>query len=172
MSALPDLVEDRVFQPILGEVLTAVRTELEAAGGPGLCFCGIVPAGRPPLGVMDCESKLCGVAWISPASAFPSTAFPAPDEEGMPVPCQTGMAMDLQIGVARCMPRPGRGEARVSEQTYFETTRLILSDMAAVRRALLCTFGARRDRRVMLRTWEPIEPEGGATGGVWTVSVA
>lgn len=165
-----DLIDETFFLPRLMRLQECVCEELEKAGGPSLCFCGLVPAGRPPLGLMDCrDTKACGVAWVAPTTVFSSTSFPLPDEDALA--CNAPLAMGVQIGVARCHPRPGRGKATLDPQDTFEAVRLYMSDMAAVKRALLCCFpksGGNVEYLSSATSWEPIDPEADASGGVWT----
>lgn len=169
---LKNLVDDKFFLPRLMRLQECLCEELEKAGGPGLCFCGLTPVGRPPLGLMDCSSGECGVAWVSPVSLFPYGTFPAP-ADGLRSSCATPMAMRVQLGVARCHPRPRRGNATIDAQDSFEAVRLYLSDMAAVKRALQCCFTSTpgKDYIVSLESWEPLEPESNASGGSWTAVI-
>lgn len=173
MSALPDLVEDRRFQSALGNLLGALREELDDANGPGLCFCGLVPAGQPPLGVMNCDNSACGVAWVSAGPVFPTLSFPERMEGmvGFDPSCGMTLAMEVTVGVARCSPRAQGREARPTEQAYFESTRLILSDMRAMLRALQRPLDPHRRMQMLPMTWAPLEPMGGATGGVWSAVI-
>lgn len=172
MSALPNLVEDGRFQPALSELIGHLRTELDAAGGPGLCFCGLVPAGQPPLGVMNCDTGACGVAWIAAGAVFPTYSFPERVEgpQGFDPTCRMSLGMDITIGVARCFPRPRGREPRPDEQAYFESTRLVLSDMRAMLRAMERPI-RNGSMQVVPVNWGAMEPTSGATGGIWTAMI-
>ena len=165
------LVEEQFFFPRMMALTKCVKAELLAAGGPGLCFSGLVPAGRPPLGVMNCGTTGCGgVAWVAPVTAYPVGVFPSEGE--VAERCVTPMAMTVQVGVARCHPRPRQGMTTVDEQDAFEAARLYMSDMAAVKRAILCCFPKDNPNyQVALGTWEPLPPEASASGGSWTAYI-
>lgn len=168
---LSGLVDEKFFMPRLMALADCLCDELAKAGGPSLCFCGLVPAGRPPLGLMNCASGDCGVAWISPIGTFPYSIFPQ-QAEPTASKCAIPLAMRVQIGVARCFPRPRTGKTQPDPQDTFDAMRLYLSDMAALKRAALCCFPeGNRDWMVALESWEPIEPQGSASGGVWTAVI-
>lgn len=170
MAALSNLVDETRFFPALGGLLECLKAELAAAGGPELCFIGITPSGNPPLGTMQC-GKRSGVAWISPVSVFPSSAFPTPDEGGDPM-VRAPLAMEVMVGVARPYPAPKDRNERADAQDYFDATRLYLSDMAAMRRAIECCFtqapGGPLPLDHAIGQWTPMEPEFRASGGTWS----
>lgn len=168
--ALNLLLPEQKFMPALMALKECLCEELAATGAPEPCFCGVVPAGTPPFGVLDCSKNACGVAWVSPVATFPSRNFPEPDETGI-IPCNSPLAMSISVGVARCHPRPDGRQAQADPQAYFESTMLYLSDMAAMRRAILCCTKQNRDLQVSLGTWEAIEPVGGVSGGIWSAVI-
>ena len=168
---LTALVDEKVFLPRLMALQECLCAELEKAGGPAPCFCGLVPAGRPPLGVMNCAKGDCGVAWVSPVNVFPYGVFPM-QNEGAVTKCASPMAMRVQIGVARCHPKVPQGRTSLDPQQAFDATRLYLSDMAAAKRALLCCFPqGNRDYQVALESWEPLPAEAGVAGGIWSAVI-
>lgn len=168
-TPLTDLVEENRFFPILANLLECLRNELAEAKGPDPCFIGLTPAGRPPLGMLTCGGEKDGVAWVSPVMVFPSTDFPTPDEGQL----GTGspLAIEIEMGVARSYPAPVGRDAQADPQAYFDTTRLYLSDMAAMRRAIQCCFkaglGGSLPPDLSLGAWTPIEAEARAGGGTW-----
>lgn len=177
MKLPENMVDDRAFWPLIMKLQDCVSRELAAANGPALCFEGIVPS-QPPFGVADCrDEKSCGIQWIAPMTAYPSTTFPLPQDETSFASCGTSLVMQLEIGVARCHPRPKERMAQADPQHYFEATRLYLSDMQAVRRAILCCLPTelkkmtpeRGGTQMSLESWNPIEPGNGFSGGTWTV---
>ena len=170
---LTNLVDDKFFLPRLMRLQECLCEELEKAGGPSLCFCGLVPASRPPLALMDCGKEAgCGVAWVAPVTAFPASSFPVPDEDGA-FACASPMAMTVEVGIARCHPRPRRGNATLDPQDTFEAVRLYMSDMAAARRAILCCFARtpEEEYQASLTSWAPMDPEAGVSGGSWTAVI-
>lgn len=168
------LIEDGRFFPTLAKLTACLERELDKANGGKRCFTGLTPAGRPPLGAMNCDGKECGIAWVSPIAVFPSTSFPIPDEGGSVETLRRAgapLAMEVQMGVARCYPTPRGREERASLQAYIDATRLYLSDMAAMRRAIACCMEQEPGEPPLLDfalgQWAPLEPEARAGGGTW-----
>lgn len=166
MALSPDLVDETKFLPLLQALHACVDAELTAAGGPSLCFSGIVlGSSPPPLGLMDC-TKQCGVLWIRPVSAFESNPFPQPTIGLDASRCTNPLAMEVEIGIARCYPRPSGTAMYPDPQAVFEAVRLGMSDFKAIRKAITCCFNT-SDREVALGAWTPLEAAMGAAGGTW-----
>lgn len=167
---LPDLVEEGIFFPMLTKLAECLCKNLEEAGGPGLCYCGLmIGTQAEPLGFLDC-SKDCGVAWVRPVTAFPSVMFPAPTEEG--TACATPLAMQIEVGVARCAPRAEGRNMFPDPQDIHNALRLYMSDMQAARRAIACCLGSDPGIEISLGSWSPLEVAGGLGGGIWTATIA
>lgn len=175
--SLENLVDDTTFFPVLQALKECLCEELGKAGGPSLCFCGL-SVGQPPFGLMDCkDGKACGIAWVSPVTAFPSLTFPAAVEPGTQgVGCGTRLVMQVEVGVARCAPRAPQRGTTYDPQDTFDKTRLYMSDMQAARRAILCCLplvrldGGRKPD-VAIEAWSPIDVASGASGGTWTAYI-
>lgn len=169
MQPMPDLVDDTVMFPVLQRLVECLCAELEKAGGPDLCYCGMMVGDQMPLELAKCGPGGCGgVAWIRPMQAFASTEFPQPDETPS---CVAVLAMPVEIGVARCYPR-GDPKIAMDPQEMFAAARLYMSDMQAVRRAVRCCMAdASFQGSHVMGTWEPIPASGGISGGTWTVII-
>lgn len=170
MSLPADLVDDPIFE-VISRLSDCLCTELAAAKGPGLCYCGMwVGAQPPPLGLTDgCND---GVAWVRLVTAYPSAVFPQPDD-GLTT-CVTPIAYEVEIGVARPAPRAEGRAMFPDKQALFDAQRLYASDMRAARRALLCCLPQqqakvvpRRDIVVRLGAFQPLENAAGKSGGMW-----
>lgn len=168
MDLSPLLVDETKFFPVLSRMVECLGQELAAAHGPDLCYRGLMIGDVTPLALMDC-AKGCGVAWVRPAGAFPSTAFPAPADPTIPVTAP--LAMVVEVGVARCAPR-GEGRNLYPEaQDMFDAARLYMADLRAMRRAIMCCAKQERERVFSLGDWSPIPAQGGVSGGIWSVTV-
>ena len=169
LQPLADLREDKELFPTLQRLQECLCAELEAAKGPALCYCGLMVGDIMPLELMDCERGNCGVAWVRPVQAFPSTVFPDPDVgDGS---CESPLAMTIEVGVARCYPT-ARDRNGLDPQQFFEAARLYMSDLQAARRAIQCCLESERfDGSHSVDAWEPIPAEGGVSGGIWMVTV-
>lgn len=166
--ALPELVDDRITFPVLQRLQECLCAELAKAGGPELCYCGLMVGDIMPLELMNCTSGNCGVAWVRPMQGFISSDFPMPDEGAS---CVAPLAFQVEVGVARCYPMADPRRS-MDPQAMFEAARLYMSDMQAMRRAIHCCLVADDFQgSYALGTWEPIPADGGVSGGTWTVAI-
>jgi hypothetical protein len=77
----------------------------------------------------------------------------------------------VEVGVARCLPTVGdRQGSPPEDQDLFNTARLQLADMAAMRRAILCCF-AGGDVDHVLGNFDPGLSMGGCLISSWTLTV-
>jgi hypothetical protein len=170
------LREDTGVYPLLVELAACLCTEMQASGGPELCYCGPV-AGDVVLdhcGGDACDSNGCGgQAWVRFVDAYPSGAFPSPDNTL--ANCKTPMAYTVEVGVARCLPggsangATGYTPPTMSEQ--LEAMRIQTADVAAMRRAIQCCFGA-SDRDYVLGVYDQtLVNGGGCLGGMFRIVV-
>lgn len=168
---LPDLVDEPTFFPMLARLAECLCERLAESGGPELCYCGLmIGTQAEPLGFMSCDRE-CGVAWVRPVTAFPSTIFPSPAEDS-PTTCATPLAMQVEVGVARCAPRAEGRNLYPDPQDIYNALRLYMSDMRAAHRAIACCLGADRNIELSMGAWNPIEQGAGISGGVWDVTIA
>lgn len=168
MSLPVGLVDDHVFLPRLQRLCDAVSKALAEAGGPKLAISTLwTGTEMPPLGTMGGEE--CGAMWVSPGQILPTVSFPIPDEGESS--CSTSRMMTVSIGVARCMPRPSDTRGVVADaQDVFDSIRLQMSDMEAVRRGVLCSYvNEDEDFLASLESWTPIQDTASTVGGVWQV---
>ena len=111
MDLSPLLVDETKFFPVLSRMVECLGQELAAAHGPDLCYRGLMIGDVTPLALMDC-AKGCGVAWVRPAGAFPSTALPAPADPTIPVTAPLGRWWSLEgqpkCSTIRAIPIPAR----------------------------------------------------------------
>lgn len=171
MNLSPDLVDDPIFQ-VISRLADCLCTELAAAGGPGLCYCGLwVGTQGPPLGPSTggCDT---GVAWVRLVDSYPSAFFPAPDDGTQSLKCSSPMAYQVEIGVARPVPRPEGRNLFPDPQDMFNAQRLIASDMRASLRALRCCLPQRQkaagsEIMVAAGNWTPLDNAAGKGGGMW-----
>ena len=167
------LREDTTAYPTLIRLAACLCLEMEASGGPELCYCGPI-AGEV---VMDycgggCKESGCGgQAWVRFMDAFPSTTFPGPDATLSN--CYAPLAFSLEVGVARCVPMGeasgANGYLPPTMQQNVDALRLQLADMAAMRRAVQCCFG-QDDTDYILGTYDQtLVNGGGCLGGTFSV---
>lgn len=110
----------------------------------------------------------CGMVWVRLDTAFPSTAFPTPDQA--PAACGAPLAARFHVGVARCVSgMDGGGNAPDPADQYADAA-LILTDAGRLRTALACATPAFSRKGLHLAEWRPMGPFGNCAGGYWTVT--
>lgn len=119
------------------------------------------------------QDECCeGLAWVRPASFFPSSAvFPTQD----PAPIKTGTrawAVTLELGSVRCAPTGDEDTIPTAEQ-WQVTVQTVMDDAAAMRRAICCFIDQdpRRSGRVLPGVWQPLDIQGGCVGGIIPVTI-
>jgi hypothetical protein len=137
---------------------------LAEAGLPAPCFCGVLPGGSVANDYGD-----EGMAWVRLVTAAPSRQFPQQDDTW--TPCAAPIAYTLEMGVLRCAPvfADSRGNPP-SLEAQFETVRLQMADMEAMKKAIACC-NTPEEWDVALGPYSPVGPDGGRVGGTWTFSV-
>lgn len=166
-----DITEDRRIYPILAELSACLCTAL-GDGAP--CFCGILVGPDTPVEyVGDCEDShgeaSCGAAYVSLTGAFLTERFPEPIQYPT---CNGVMAYTLSVGVLRCTPLGEEDGGPISTEDLQRITLRSLSDMKAIRYAIMCCFqNAFSKVKVVMGTFTPIPSEGGVVGGEWPIIV-
>ncbi len=165
--------EDTAIYPKMIELSACLCEEITASGLPEPCSCG------PMIGslVLDycgtCKDGSCGgQAWVRLVQAFPSTDFPNQLTDLRN--CNAPLAFELEIGVARCKPigtaSGVRGYVPPTNEQNIEALRLQTADIAAMRRAVMCCFGA-DDTDYILGSYTPFPTVGDCLGGTFNVYV-
>lgn len=155
--------DDSLVWPIMTRMRDCLCETLEERGlMPGNCFCSIVPGQQATWDYSN------GMAWVRLNSVVPSAIFPA--QSFALNNCGTTLAAELEIGVLQCTPSPSASGAPPDDDQQFESARLQVATMAAMRDAILCCADG-SDLDLILGGYEPQGPNGGLVGGVWTVSV-
>lgn len=165
------MVADSTVTPYAQALLECLRAEMAKVEHPPASVCWRVGS-RVDLLVSETRDECCeGLAWVRVASVYPSRNFPAPD--ATPQNCgPLQWAVVLELGAARCAPTADPAVIPSCEQ-WTETTRRVLDDAAAIRRAATCCFPAEvPDRMFLVGSWTPLTVEGGCVGGTMTVTLA
>lgn len=164
--AADGLIEDTGVWPTMTAIASCLCTELSLAGLPETCFCGVLPGDEAP---WDYVSDEAGMAYVRMVSAYLSQIFP--DQQTVPG-CAADLAYELEIGVLFCAPvmEDSRGNPP-SVATMLDTTRIQMAAMSAAYRAFSCCPSL-NSRDVMVGTYTPVGPQGGAVGGTWQIWVA
>lgn len=165
MSEVPpeDYVEDDIIWPIMVQMQQCLCETLADRGLlPGDCFCGLVPGQQVTWDYSQ------GMAWVRLDSNVPSSVFP--NQSFDLNNCGTTLAAEIEIGVLHCAPGPASDGSPPTQAQQFESTRLQMATMAAMRAAILCCADG-TDLDMILGGYTPQGPNGNLVGGVWTVSV-
>ena len=125
---------------------------------------------------MSCTGTASIVITASPrrcasslATGFPSITFPEPDSQ--PDNCRSLLAATIELGVTRSIAVPKSRQSPNFDE-LVAATRLQLSDMTAMHRAILCCLNDdEKDRKMILLDYAPNGPEAGLYGGTWTLTV-
>lgn len=163
------LVEDTSVYPTMVSLRDCLCAELEKSDLPTTCFCDIMPGTSDGFIDVDCDGddNCGGSAWVRLVNVFPSSRLP---EQEIGLGGGTFLAAELEVGVARCITAIDDDGTAPDAVTQHMDTRLILADMAAMRRAISCCFRGRdREEDWMLGAYTPLPGLGGVGGGSWQV---
>lgn len=165
MSEIPPegFTDDTLIWPLLTQLSDCLCETLSERGLlPGDCFCGIVP------GQQVAWDYTSGMAWVRLNSVVPSATFP--NQSFNLNNCGTTLAAEVEVGVLHCAPGSASDGSPPGELQQFESARLQMATMAAMRSAILCCSES-TDVDMILGAYEPQGPNGNLVGGVWTVSM-
>lgn len=167
---MTEVREDTLIYPLLAELTGCLCDELIASGLEASCSCSLVPGVGPTLDFCDgtCEGGCPGEAWVRILSVYPSTNFPVQDNAAT---CASLLAFEVEVGVGRCLPTGQRDGSPPSPESLWETARLQLADMAAMRRAIACCFRGRDDVDYVLVRFDPSQGAGGCQVSTWQLVV-
>ena len=142
-------------QGLLLSLAACVEAEMRAC--LDLCSFEISPGGTPAFDSCGCDG--CeGRGWITVTGASTYSTL------GQDVPsgrCDMPLQLNLDAGLLRCYPV---SEDQPDPADLTDLSLLLLNDMMAVRRGLLCCT----DLDVITIGYRPIPPTGGCVGGVWS----
>lgn len=162
------MIEDAEVFPKILKLADCLCQELAASALPEPCWCGVVVGDLfPSEFCSDCTTNKCGSAWVRLAGVFPSNVLPTADQSTGS--CTAPLAFTVEVGVDRCA---AVGDSRGNPPTVgqrLEEARLVLADMQAMRRAIVCCFGT---KDYVLGEYTPRGPQGGCVGGTWTVTAS
>jgi len=152
---------DTLIMPALVALHECFCAELTKSGLNDGCECIMLPG----IGDVAAEPEPGkGFGWVGITSISPYSIFPQPDAS-LANTARPIMA-SATIGVIRCLEVSRNGPSPESLLGYLDKQ---MADMAAMRRAVICCTDDSRD--MVLGPYEPIGPEGGIFGGLWTVSI-
>lgn len=166
------VVDDPLVWCVADAIADCLCAQLPEVSAPVACCC-VMPGEL--VAWDDCTN---GQAWVRVASVFQvGDRFPLPAGPEDITPCggSGGWAATLELGVIRCMPGPDEQGYLPDCDEYRHTSRLVLADGHAMRRAVLCCDW--RDacnipnNRYTVGSWTPLGPQGVCVGGTLSVTV-
>lgn len=161
-------LKDGMFWQLMEDLSGCLCTMLAEAGGPELCFCGVIPGSDVDTMLATLGRCDGGMAWVRLDTSFPSTTFPQPDQLAS---CTTLMAAVLEVGVLRPVML-GTDRRAPSMDELVAATRLQLSDRTAMQKAIqCCVTGTDVDFVYLMGDYSPEGPQGGLVGGSWTLTI-
>lgn len=152
----------------LQELADCLCAQVTTDGLPGLCFCGVVPGEAAAADYISDSCDDCGMAWVRLVSVYPSAGVGIADTTiGN---CSKELGFDVEIGIMRCyVVGDGRGNPTPPEEVR-EAAALAALDAETMWRAVACC-PAITSKEYVMGQYQPLGPEGGVVGGVWTLSM-
>lgn len=166
-------ISDPLVMPLARELLDCYRQELLKLESPPARI-GFRPGTVVDFLLSTTDDECCaGLAWVRPASFYPSSAtFPNQDTTAQKQGTRA-WAVTLELGIVQCAPTPG-ADAIPSEDEWEEVTQAVMDAAAAMRRAVCCFIDADkvgRAQKVLPGAWSPVAVQGGCVGGFMPVTI-
>jgi hypothetical protein len=158
----------------LREMLTVLLQELSAGlDDAGLlksmCAVTVYPGTAVPVDYVGGEG--CGsMAWVRHISANPTVRFPSADVSVDN--CAYSLAHIVEVGIVRPSPIPESDGSTIElpdDVAHFNSAMELADDMILMKDAI--QRAAKSIDFLILGSYVPVGPEGGAVGGTWTVTV-
>lgn len=164
------LREDTTVYPTMIALKDCLCEELAKCGNPSLCFCDLVPGISDGfIDVAECDEG-GGSAWVRLIQTYQSLEFPQPEVGANEY---SFMVAELEVGCVRPITSIDEDGTAPDAVSQHMDTRMLLADMAAMKRAIYCCFGTPTDplRDFALGAYTSAAGIGGAGGGFWRVFV-
>lgn len=148
------------------KVATCLCAALVAAGGPPVCFCGVLAGEAIAADYGAPCDNACGMAWVRMINAYPSKVLGAQNtDEGN---CDLMLGIDFEVGVLRCITVGDDAGNPPTPAQWLAASQLQMSDLMAMRSALVCCgFG----RDMIVGIYTPIGPQGAMVGGSFQAAI-
>jgi hypothetical protein len=159
---------------VIGDLLTSLATclcsQIKDAGGPELCFCGVVPGASAIMEYAgdDCSAE-SGMAWVRLMAAYPADGVGVPSETAGN--CGASIGLDIELGIMRKVEVPDADGTPPDAASLLAASLLAAQDILTMRRAVACC-AALPNKDYILSGYTPMGPMGGMVGGWWTLAVA
>lgn len=135
-----------------------------------MCAVTAFPGTAVPVDYVGSSDSCGAMAWVRHLTSYPSVSFPAGDVSLDS--CHSTLAHSMEVGIIRPAPIPESDGSEVElpdDLEHLNTAFDLADDMILMRDAI--TRAAKTIDLVILGSYTPVGPEGGAVGGTWTVTV-
>jgi len=155
---------------MLAVLLEELSAGLEDAGLlESMCTVTIFPGIAVPIDYVG-SSDTCGsMAWVRHVSTNPTIQFPSAD---LSIDnCASTLAHIIEVGLIRPSPIPesdGRHVDLPDDLTHMNASLQLADDMMLMKDAI--ARAAKVIDFVILGSYTPVGPEGGAVGGIWSLT--
>ena len=152
----------------LSALADCLCAELEKAGTPNLCFCGVLPGEVASADYMGGCGDKNGMAWVRLKNMYPSTSVGTANVTVGN--CDKEIGFDVEMGVMRVYSvGDSRGNPPTAKQS-LDAAAMQIMDAETMLKAINCC-DAISSRDYIVGLYEPAGPEGGIVGGMWTISM-
>ena len=158
----------------LREMLTVLLQELssgldEAGLLESMCAITVYPGNAVPVDYVGGD-ECGGMAWVRHVSSNPTTRFPNADVSVDN--CAYSLAHTIEVGLIRPTPIPESDGSTIElpdDVAHFNSAMELADDMILMKEAI--QRAAKSIDFVILGSYVPVGPEGGAVGGTWSLTV-
>lgn len=161
---MAEIEDDTKIYPILAELSACLCAQIPEE----TCFCGIIVGNDIPLEYagLSCDSE---IAYVRLIGAYPSVDFP---EQDATASCVSLMAYSVAVGIVRIWDNTDEDGGPRAAEDVAELSRLMLSDMAKIRRTIQCCFGDKfEDIEYVVGAYTPLSGVQGVAGGEQLVTI-
>lgn len=174
LGPAPTTTPDRAIMPMLEQLLGLYRAEAAkvehppkyASIRPGITF--VAGSSMNGNGEVIADEVYEGSIWLRVVNAYPTTSFPA-QETAFHNEDTLSLAVVVELGIVRAIPYQGDANEIPTAGQHIEATRMIMADVAAMRR----TYRRLREQDVdaIMGQYQPIPAEANAGGGTMHITV-
>lgn len=150
------LVMDKTVFPFIARILECIREELECQGVPACRYDALI-TDQDQLDGCDCCDAQARV-WARVSSIDATGVAIAPN-------CPPMLEATIQVGISRCAIT---GEELPDSSALRDQAIRGYADMYAMRHAIVT---CKTKASYSLESWQPIGPQGGCYGGIWTINL-
>jgi hypothetical protein len=159
------------LRDMLAVVLQELSAGLDEAGMlDSMCALTVFPGNAVPVDYIGSDGSCGAMGWVRHVSSAPTVRFPAADVSIDN--CTYTLAHLLEVGIIRPSPIPesdGQTVELPDDLAHLGAALELADDMILMKNAI--ARAAKSIDFVILGSYTPIGPEGGAVGGSWSLTV-